>query len=797
MKNIKNIKNIIATVIVAVIATVIGGLILNAIIGYPSLPETTETTHGNNKPYTAETDSIINAIISAAGSLGTIEIIIIENSESRETRIKITPESNPVISSLRPVVTLGVTTGKNVYGNVISVSLVMNYSPVSDKIVYDTDTTTESMSGHIGSGGTLGPTTNINPAANVPEYQPELETTDNTNGEAQQTDNQNVPRPELPNNSESESSQEEDSLLVPAPQPESLDNFDGIPVDTEEIILDTETPLEFTYIVKFVDYDGTVLKDDCIPPGSTAIAPEDPYRTGWSFIGWDKDFNDVNQDITITAEYIDIEAFYKVRFVSHDGTLLAIVEDVPYGGSAKAPEDPAREGFIFIGWDKKLNNVTQDMTITAQYEYITPYVTIDNPETPTTPTLDEDDVPLAEVSSDDVPLAEEPSNAFTDVRNRDWFYDDVLYVTSNGYMNGTSAEMFGPNQTLTRAMVVTILYRIAGSPTVISGSKFTDVPVAQWYSEAVSWGVDNGLVKGYGNELFGTFANITRQDMSAIVHRYANATGLDSESAYNSVYNGFIDEENISDYAAKPVEWCVENGIINGKPGGYFGPQGNTTRAEFAAILHRFVTSSQQDKDTSLMTNFSTQLWTESTDEFNGITDYSNNETIPVVEDTGIIDQDTTLESTYVPGSAATAPKGADRSSIEEDTAQYEYYPVDKLEDSLVESPVDLTNTEILDEIEIIVGETPLDEYPMSVFNDDISDDNPIWNNPMDNISDKVLNGAIETINILFDQSTYIFDQPTPLGVPSYIDPFVKYQLLTFCLVIVAFALYLKKRDKK
>lgn len=202
----------------------------------------------------------------------------------------------------------------------------------------------------------------------------------------------------------------------------------------------------------------------------------------------------------------------------------------------------------------------------------------------------------SEVADDDTPLIESTGSGtntvavtatFADVQSGDWYYNDVLYVASKGYMDGTGGGKFEPNLNLSRAMVVTVLYRLAGSPAVAAGGAFDDVPDGQWYSNAVKWGVHNGVVKGYGNGLFGTNDNVTRQDMAAFVQRYADAANI--ELTGGGAYNGFTDEAAIADYAADPVRWCVVNSIINGRPDGAFGPRDNATRAEFAAIIHRFM----------------------------------------------------------------------------------------------------------------------------------------------------------------------------------------------------------------
>jgi len=183
-----------------------------------------------------------------------------------------------------------------------------------------------------------------------------------------------------------------------------------------------------------------------------------------------------------------------------------------------------------------------------------------------------------------VPLA--PAFPFTDVNSGDWFYSNVQYVFGSGLMNGTSTDMFSPNVSLTRGMIVTILYRHAGSPNVSDlKNPFDDVSEGKYYTEAVKWAAENEVVFGFDGK-FSPDDFITRQDLAVILHRYAGFAGIELPTA--RVYSDFGDDTVISDYAKEAVAALFEAQIINGKPGNLFDPGGNTTRAEVAAMLHRF-----------------------------------------------------------------------------------------------------------------------------------------------------------------------------------------------------------------
>ena len=178
-------------------------------------------------------------------------------------------------------------------------------------------------------------------------------------------------------------------------------------------------------------------------------------------------------------------------------------------------------------------------------------------------------------------------NPFIDVHEDDWFYDDVKFVNQNGLFEGTSANIFSPNMPMTRGMVVTVLGRLAGIDIADhSGDSFDDVDTAQWYAPYVKWAAELGIVSGVGNNNYAPDADISRQDLAVILYNYAVKMGitlLETETAAD-----FDDGSNIASYAAAAVTAMQKAGIISGKPGNVFDPQGIATRAEVAAMLHRF-----------------------------------------------------------------------------------------------------------------------------------------------------------------------------------------------------------------
>lgn len=175
---------------------------------------------------------------------------------------------------------------------------------------------------------------------------------------------------------------------------------------------------------------------------------------------------------------------------------------------------------------------------------------------------------------------------FGDVKSADWFYNDVKYVYEKGMMSGTAADVFAPNATTTRAMIVTILYRLEGSPAVTGTSAFVDVPAGQWYTDAVNWAAANQIVKGTSATTFAPNDSITREQMAAILYRYAQYKGYDVTKKAD--LSGYSDNGQVSAYAKDALAWANAAKLINGVTNTTLAPQGNATRAQVSAILHRF-----------------------------------------------------------------------------------------------------------------------------------------------------------------------------------------------------------------
>ena len=175
---------------------------------------------------------------------------------------------------------------------------------------------------------------------------------------------------------------------------------------------------------------------------------------------------------------------------------------------------------------------------------------------------------------------------FTDVAEGDWFHDAVQYAYENGLMDGVGDGQFAPNATTNRAMVVTILYRLAGEPAVSGDVGFTDVESGLWYTDAVLWAAQKGIVNGVSDTEFAPGNNLTREQLATILYRYAQDQGYDVSASAD--LSGFPDAGDIQAYATEALSWAVAEGLLQGFEDDSLRPGGTATLAQIATILMRF-----------------------------------------------------------------------------------------------------------------------------------------------------------------------------------------------------------------
>ena len=183
-------------------------------------------------------------------------------------------------------------------------------------------------------------------------------------------------------------------------------------------------------------------------------------------------------------------------------------------------------------------------------------------------------------------FAANDTSAFSDVKTSAWYHEDVQYVSENGLMKGTGENLFSPDATTTRGMIVTILYRLEGEPSPAGACPFQDVASGKYYEKAITWAAENGIVSGFSADTFGPDQNITREQMAAILYRYATYKKYDVSTAGD--LSKFPDADKVSSYAVDAMKWANAAGLINGSNDGKLYPAGNATRVQVAAILTRF-----------------------------------------------------------------------------------------------------------------------------------------------------------------------------------------------------------------
>ena len=249
-----------------------------------------------------------------------------------------------------------------------------------------------------------------------------------------------------------------------------------------------------------------------------------------------------------------------------DGGSAVASQTIISGNMASKPAKPTKEGFTFEGW-------YADSELTEEYDFfakVTSNITI-----------------YAKWKEVEKPAPKpEWQNPFSDVNKSNWFYGDVEYAVENGMFGGTSDTTFDPNAPMTRAMFVTVLWRIEESPKS-GASPFTDVPGNTWYSQAVTWAAEKEIVSGIGSGLFAPDTAITREQMAAILYNYQQVSGKIPSEVMADM--GFADWGTVSDYAKEAVNALVMQGLLKGKDGNLFDPKGTATRAEVAAMMHRFL----------------------------------------------------------------------------------------------------------------------------------------------------------------------------------------------------------------
>ena len=340
-----------------------------------------------------------------------------------------------------------------------------------------------------------------------------------------------------------------------------------------------------TYSITYDLNGGTVSGNpDFYTVESAAITLNQPTRIGYTFTGWSGTnlTGEDNLTVTIPTGSIGNRSYtahwslntYSITYDLDGGTAFGNPDSYTVESAAITLNEPTKAGYVFTGWSGTdlvgEDNLTVtipagsigDRRYTAHWEFDPTIIAALNP----TPNVD-----------------------FLDVSRVDWFYYDVRYVCENGLMNGTSRNRFSPYGTATRGMLVTILYRMENEPRCFGSAAFSDVKPGAYYEKAVVWASQNNIVSGYTDGTFRPDAPVTREQLASILYRYTLYRGQDVSAGETTSFTGYGDAQAVSSYALPAMRWACGTGILQGA-NGKLNPSGLATRAQLAAMLHRYLT---------------------------------------------------------------------------------------------------------------------------------------------------------------------------------------------------------------
>ena len=340
-----------------------------------------------------------------------------------------------------------------------------------------------------------------------------------------------------------------------------------------------------TYSITY-DLDGGTVSGnpDFYTVESAAITLNQPTRIGYTFTGWSGTnlTGEDNLTVTIPTGSIGNRSYtahwslntYSITYDLDGGTAFGNPDSYTVESAAITLNEPTKAGYVFTGWSGTdlvgEDNLTVtipagsigDRRYTAHWEFDPTIIAALNP----TPNVD-----------------------FLDVSRTDWFYYDVRYVCENGLMNGTSRNRFSPYGTATRGMLVTILYRMENEPRCFGSAAFSDVKPGAYYEKAVVWASQNNIVSGYTDGTFRPDAPVTREQLASILYRYTLYRGQDVSAGETTSLTGYGDAQAVSSYALPAMRWACGTGFLQGA-NGKLNPFGLATRAQLAAMLHRYLT---------------------------------------------------------------------------------------------------------------------------------------------------------------------------------------------------------------
>ena len=339
--------------------------------------------------------------------------------------------------------------------------------------------------------------------------------------------------------------------------------------------------VEYTVTVTFDSQGGSQVPSQDITVGEPVSQPDDPTRTGYRFLGWYTaatggarwDFTQpVTGDQTLYAQWAYLPPAnpnYKITIGDTENGTVTVNPTAAKEGTTVTITPVPGEGYQ-VGTVSVTDRFGQAVAVDQQADGTYTFVMPDGQVTV--------EVTFLQGEAPDLP--------FSDVTESDWFYDAVTYAYENGLMDGVGTGLFAPNSETTRAQLVTILHRLAGQPAPSGDSGFSDVETGTWYTDAVAWAAQNGIVNGVSDTQFAPGDDITREQLAVILYRYATYQGYDVSQQAD--LSGFVDAGTISTYAQEALSWASAQGLVLGFEDDSLRPQGNASRAQIAAVLMRF-----------------------------------------------------------------------------------------------------------------------------------------------------------------------------------------------------------------
>ena len=355
------------------------------------------------------------------------------------------------------------------------------------------------------------------------------------------------------------------------------------PGDTITEVNATSGEKKYTVTLDYADGD---TKDSVytVTEGTELTLPT-PSRSGYTFEGWYDGSSRVSSPYKVTKDVIlTAEWDYNGSSSSSGSTRYTVSVEDTDNGSVKVSPTRASKGS------------TVTVTVKPDEGYELDELTVTDKNGDSVKLTDKGDgkytfqMPASKVTVEAVFTAVEPEPEglpFTDVTSGDWFYDAVAYVYDKGMMEGTTDTTFAPTMNLTRSMIAQVLYNLEERPEAPGAAGFPDVAAGAWYADAVNWAAARGIVKGYDTGAFGPEDSVTREQLAAILYRYAQAKGYDTTQGGMAVRE-FSDSASISDWAQTAMSWAVNAQVLSGKGNGVLDPQGTATRAEVAQMLMNF-----------------------------------------------------------------------------------------------------------------------------------------------------------------------------------------------------------------